>query len=192
MGDSVARQLEGVLPQRENELIEIARLPRASALSARHLLRGEDRSMLLSSGISLFEPPKPEEVVAGMAKVSGRPAARRCHKVLISTNLAGSTCTGPAVNHQGSCKDGFAAEHHEYEPAIGSCCDAGSPGRGQAIGLHATGNGDFRLQPEVTPRRISGNRNNFVDAVCCSQRRLSRDNCPVSQNCIAERVTRPP
>ncbi|MBL8815002.1 MAG: hypothetical protein JNL58_03150 [Planctomyces sp.] len=70
----VARQMDGVLPQRETELIEIARVPRSPRTdrTSSNSNPDGDRKRLLSSGISLFEPPKPEDVIAGSAPPSAQ------------------------------------------------------------------------------------------------------------------------
>ena len=59
----VAQQMDGVLPQRRSELVNIARQPRRRIAAARSVSEspGDERERLLRSGISLFDPPGPQD-----------------------------------------------------------------------------------------------------------------------------------
>lgn len=59
----VAQQMEGVLPQRSSELINIARQPRRRTTTSRSVSEStrDERERLLQSGISLFDPPGPQD-----------------------------------------------------------------------------------------------------------------------------------
>lgn len=147
----VARQLEGVLPQRENELIEIARLPRAPRVERPTSAQGGDRSMLLSSGISLFEPPKPEEVVAGMAKVSDVPQPAAVAK-------PSSAPTAPAAPSPAQQSTTKAPVKTVSQPNITNTSPPAEVVVTPAVRVAdkpsdstPAGTGDFRLQPEATP-----------------------------------------
>lgn len=75
----VARQLDGVLPQRTNELIAVARHPRASSLAAGRPASTDrlmvDRDVLLKSGALMLNPLSLDELAAvpGMPAPSGPP-----------------------------------------------------------------------------------------------------------------------
>ncbi len=57
----VADQMEGVLPQRKNELMDVARLPRrtvANGYSKKESATSVDRSVIMSPQLLFFDPPK--------------------------------------------------------------------------------------------------------------------------------------
>lgn len=72
----LARQLEGVLPQRSTELITIARQDRSPRIRPEQKSTsqnaGPHRAVVMSTGISLFEPPRPEDL-AGASGVTAPP-----------------------------------------------------------------------------------------------------------------------
>lgn len=57
----VADQMDGVLPQRKNELIEVARLPRkiaVNSLPGKGSVTSVDRNVVMSPELQFFDPPK--------------------------------------------------------------------------------------------------------------------------------------
>ncbi|MFN8710406.1 MAG: hypothetical protein ACK50J_27350, partial [Planctomyces sp.] len=78
----VARQMDGVMPQRSNELIAIARQNRPTSRAEALRGRGASRNAILNSGISIFEPPSPESLTSpqsttlteGLAAAPGKTA----------------------------------------------------------------------------------------------------------------------
>lgn len=80
----VAQQMEGVLPQRQSELIEVARKPRklnASVQLNRAPMTAADRSLILSPQLQFLDPPKevtaevPPPAVAVAPATTGRPVS---------------------------------------------------------------------------------------------------------------------
>ena len=67
----VAQQLEGVLPQRKNELIEVARKPRnlnRNGKLSRSTMPAADRAMIQSPQLLFLDPPKDEAIAAAESK----------------------------------------------------------------------------------------------------------------------------
>ena len=61
----VAQQLEGVLPQRKSELIEVARKPRGQGKNgqlSKAPIQAADRSLILSPQLLFLDPPKEDEI----------------------------------------------------------------------------------------------------------------------------------
>ena len=69
----VAQQMEGVLPQRKNELIDVARMPRGVGSNGRvsKSIPAADRKLILSPQLLFLDPPEDEiPVAAGSAMLS--------------------------------------------------------------------------------------------------------------------------
>ncbi len=80
----VAQQMEGVLPQRQGELIEVARKPRkvdGNVKLNRAAISAADRSLILSPQLQFLDPPKevtaevPSPAVAVAPATAGRPVS---------------------------------------------------------------------------------------------------------------------
>ena len=80
----VAQQMEGVLPQRQSELIEVARKPRkvnGNVQLNRAAISAADRSLILSPQLQFLDPPKevtaevPPPAVAVAPATAGRPVS---------------------------------------------------------------------------------------------------------------------
>jgi hypothetical protein len=70
----VAQQLDGVLPQRRTEMMNIARQRRpTSTAEAARRRQTEERQAFLSSGISLFAPPVIPEDLAAVPELTAPP-----------------------------------------------------------------------------------------------------------------------
>jgi hypothetical protein len=63
----VAQQMEGVLPQRKNELIDVARMPRglgSNGKVSKSSIPAADRSLIHSPQLLFLDPPKEDEIAA--------------------------------------------------------------------------------------------------------------------------------
>lgn len=88
----VARQMEGVLPQRQGELIEVARKPRKSGGSAQlksSAMSAASRSIILSPQLLFLDPPKegglPEGAASATASAGNLPAGSANSPVPVQT-----------------------------------------------------------------------------------------------------------
>ena len=73
----VAQQMDGVLPQRKGELIEVARKPRnviRNGTMGRFTMPAADRKLILSPQLLFLDPPKEREVVGASAASTLSPA----------------------------------------------------------------------------------------------------------------------
>lgn len=97
----VAQQMDGVLPQRSSELINIARQPRIVPATSRAISQStrEERHRLLNSGISLFDPPKPQDFNPPEALVAVPTAP-----ALTVPQVTAKAATQPAASPSGSVK----------------------------------------------------------------------------------------
>lgn len=174
----VAQQLEGVLPQRTNELIAVARQERGTSRTARAATAPagnlRDRRQLLPA-ITLFESPQPEDLAA-VPGLSAPPVPQRPAHTGPSTAASSSTATllqptsqptrrvstaaatsaGPAATTPAAAADMQIAPAVRSRKAMSTTSPDNTTVSGTA-GTSAPGApGGLALQPEVTPPATGG------------------------------------
>lgn len=95
----VAQQLEGVLPQRKTELIEVARKPRNirhDGKISRSTMPAADRAMIHSPQLLFLDPP--EEVIAASVDTKSQPSGGPGATKVVSLASPDKSSTGPGSN----------------------------------------------------------------------------------------------
>ncbi|MCA9034974.1 MAG: hypothetical protein KDA91_07590 [Planctomycetaceae bacterium] len=173
----VAQQMDGVLPQRSGELMAIARQPRIVPADSRAVSEKsrDDRKQLLSSGISLFEPPAVQqlrtaplnstEALAVGPEIPATPAPQNVTNPVTSPaasassniTFAASAKNGPPVRTAGSLRTGTSSlPAMEFRNASGNplqSTDTVAPFNGSPQQLDTVEDTEFLLQPSILPPR---------------------------------------
>lgn len=149
----VAQQMDGVLPQRPAELIAVARQPRIDLKRSPPKSAGKNndssRAMLMSSGISLFGPPKPEDLAAAPG-ISAPPVPP------VPEKSGTMTAAGSSANPKNEKSAPPAIVPAVTVPAVSVSASsptksADTPATTGPVRAAAIDNGAFELQQSVVP-----------------------------------------
>ncbi len=157
----VAQQMEGVLPQRKGELIEVARKPRnlnRNGKMSRYTMPAADRKMILSPQLLFLDPPKEGEVVAANAAsaspVTKGPAAGAIAENASATGQKQITARSVSSSKPGNLMllktEGSATTSSKLVPNAGQQ-NADQQNAGQTNVQSKRSDGGFQLQPVVVP-----------------------------------------